>query len=1033
MAKGKTKGDKLKGVYVYDPGLSHFIFFVSGALLVVFWFAMIGQDYARGWKHWQKAFFREETRQLEESLAEERSTIEGQKAQLQTDLEQARSDLAGESANLDRLQKELAEVQRSLSNAERELKFEKAREDERRYNVEKALESVAKERDVESYEALLAYRVEGDPTRTQYDPSELELLDQVPMWKDYVEGAKRIAGYHEEVKRLTAEEASLKGQVDQIAGRKKDLQAKLAAMDRGVSRLENQIAKVDARPSNIFRNLPILDFLAPQVQIKQTVISDIHFNVNFMEVEAVDRCQTCHIAIDKPGYEDMPNPLKTHPHLLDLFTGGKVKDPSTGEEKVVPAKHPFEKFGCTVCHLGRGRETSFVGAVHTPDDMEEEESWKEKYGWKEDHYWDFPMLQSSNVYSSCYQCHAGRPVLEGAGRLNDARAMFAKAGCYACHKVATGGFEDLPKPGPSLYHIGSKTTPEWAWRWLRAPREFRAETTMPHFWGLLNNSRTPEDVKRDETEIHAIVSYLFAHSTPQTYEPAPLEGDAASGERILYTRGCTGCHQVGYEDGVKRWEPRHFGPNLSGVGSKVDPAWLYQWVRNPKVYNPKTRMPNLRLTDSQAADVVAFLMDQRKPEWEARPVPSLDKDALAGEVHTQLLEQMSEEEADTKLHGMSQDDQLQFLGQKLISRYGCFSCHDIDGFENYGRIGTELTTEADKFIEKLDFGHVHIPRTKQDWFFTKLRTPRVYDVGKVLAVKDRLRMPSFGFTKEEADLLVTFLMGLRKNVVSTTKAADLSPREQAQARGERLVFAKNCRGCHVYEGTGGAIRPVLLKYLTKKEGMEPAAAEGYYPPAITGEGAKVQSDWLVQFLQQPWAIRPWMRTVMPTFGLDNEEVNVLVNHFIAASDVTTFSTFSCDDASEQSIEAGRKLASEKYFKCFTCHVQGEKTPAGTPDRWAPDLAQVNERLRHDWIISWLKDPGALQPGTKMPQFFYDPSFLPKEILGGDMQAQTRALADYLTCGLGKEARSPARTAGKARSEEEESAGARAPTHQEARL
>src|SRR5215470_16341593 len=48
-----------------------------------------------------------------------------------------------------------------------------------------------------------------------------------------------------------------------------------------------------------------------------------------------DRCTTCHMAIDKPSFASEAQPLKVHPDL-----DGFMK------------KHPFDKFGCTVCHDG---------------------------------------------------------------------------------------------------------------------------------------------------------------------------------------------------------------------------------------------------------------------------------------------------------------------------------------------------------------------------------------------------------------------------------------------------------------------------------------------------------------------------------------------------------------------------------------------------------------------------------------------------------------------------------------------------------
>ncbi len=55
-----------------------------------------------------------------------------------------------------------------------------------------------------------------------------------------------------------------------------------------------------------------------------------------------------------PGYpEKIKQPYVSHPRL-DLFVASG-------------SKHPMERFGCTGCHLGRGRATDFVTTVHVPD------------------------------------------------------------------------------------------------------------------------------------------------------------------------------------------------------------------------------------------------------------------------------------------------------------------------------------------------------------------------------------------------------------------------------------------------------------------------------------------------------------------------------------------------------------------------------------------------------------------------------------------------------------------------------------------
>ena len=68
---------------------------------------------------------------------------------------------------------------------------------------------------------------------------------------------------------------------------------------------------------------------------------------------------------------------------------------------------------------------------------------------------------------------------------------------------------------------------------------------------------------------------------------------------------------------------------------------------------------------------------------------------------------------------------------------------------------------------------------------------------------------------------------------------------------------------------------------------------------------------------------------------------------------------------------------------------------------APSFRLTGERLREDWLVDWMKDPQSITPGTQMPQFwpplddgtgYMTP--LP-DVLGGDAEAQMRAVAAYL--------------------------------------
>src|SRR3984893_6376425 len=173
------------------------------------------------------------------------------------------------------------------------------------------------------------------------------------------------------------------------------------------------------------------------------------------------------------------------------------------------------------------------------------------------------------------------------------------------------------------------------------------------------------------------------------------------------------------------------------------------------------------------------------------------------------------------------------LGQRVISRYGCFSCHDIKGFEKAQSIGTDLSEEGSKLVTRLDFAFVtELPHTsKIAWFRAKLHDPRMFDRDRDLQPLDKLRMPNFEFTDVEQDRLVTAIMSFQRDVQPPAAWEPRSARTDFLVGGRNLVHRRNCVGCHIIEGDGGD----FLKLV---------ADSSLGPPLLTPEGARVQPDWL---------------------------------------------------------------------------------------------------------------------------------------------------------------------------------------------
>ncbi|MFT7538853.1 MAG: cytochrome c2, partial [Lysobacterales bacterium] len=338
-------------------------------------------------------------------------------------------------------------------------------------------------------------------------------------------------------------------------------------------------------------------------------------------------------------------------------------------------------------------------------------------------------------------------------------------------------------------------------------------------------------------------------------------------------------------------------------------------------------------------------------------------------------------------------------------QYGCYSCHNISGFENAKPIGVALNEEGSKSLHKFDFGYVHVDHTKHSWFDQKLKAPRSFDNSKVKAADEKLIMPNFKLTEHEREAVVTSILGFVSNVTVRGKMKPRTTENLRREKGEAIIAQLNCRSCHAIEGNGGTVQTTVTDWLTNFEGHSVKDAEkiteSFSPPNLHGAGKKIDAKWLFNFLHSPEEqVRPWLKVRMPSYEFNVDHLNMLVQFFNTVDGEDQFPFHKEADVSLTSKEykAAEKLFSQDYLGCTLCHVVGDQQPTGTKDTWAPDLGLANKRLKPEWIVEWIKDPSRLVPGTTMPTFF-DPSDYensgPEDIMDGDEDEQIRILRNYL--------------------------------------
>jgi hypothetical protein len=171
------------------------------------------------------------------------------------------------------------------------------------------------------------------------------------------------------------------------------------------------------------------------------------------------------------------------------------------------------------------------------------------------------------------------------------------------------------------------------------------------------------------------------------------------------------------------------------------------------------------------------------------------------------------------------DPKLKAEGAKWIRQFGCAGCHEIAGMEDEGRIGTELTQEGSKPIERLDFALFTVPAergtvepitdpedlarlpegpAKAPWynlkgfFEHKLAEPNVYDKGMVKTPTEALRMPNLHLNKEQIRALTTFLLGSQETSLPESYQYKPGDYRHDIQEGWWIVKKYNCMGCHQF-------------------------------------------------------------------------------------------------------------------------------------------------------------------------------------------------------------------------------------------
>ena len=792
-------------------------------------------------------------------------------------------------------------------------------------------------------------------------------------------------------------------------------------------RVRARKAAVLQRPSQIRREMQTYvanrmeGLTASQIQGLINGLDDFEYGIHQIhngDMGLVDRCETCHLGITEPVT------------IRAADMGGMELFASHPRSELLDVHDP-EVYGCSPCHngngigtvstdTGHGRYKHWLWPLYPPENMEagclrchgdaarldmapvlsagrEQFRWRGCWGCHPRQGFDQERLallvNQKDVTTLEAEKEAVRLLIERTvGQADEAETNEEANRLYAEADRLTLRVADLDTrvdrerdrgrqllqevktPGPNLKEVRVKLRRDWLPGWIENPHNFRPTTKMPHF-------------RLEEDQARAIAAFVWQSGVNGELENH-AQGDAERGKVLFETRGCMACHAIGEGDEEVGGT---FAANLSRVGDKVNFDYLVRWIRNPRkrtlpycptlkrdltpedyaaagkpflfdlqnnecpvcggtlqVQNP-TVMPNLRLTVQESRDIATYLKSQ---------APGAEYAAAA----------------------WLEDSELAPKGRAMVRHFGCAGCHEIATLEDEGKIGTDLTEEGSKPLERLDFALLTQTAKREGWynhkgfFERKLENPAVYDQGKLKEPLERLRMPNFHLEPEEITQLTTYLLGSVTPEDRVPERYHYQPRDQRShiQEGWEIILKYNCMGCHqVAPGQQPIVKSLPL--YQQDDWREQV------PPPLVGEGARVDPNWLTRFLKNPAldeerpnrnGVRPYLQIRMPTFTLSDGEVEKLVRFFGAlAQQPLPYLPKTLEPLSQRELTMARQLFTHPAAPCLRCHATGD--PQHDRNATAPSFELVSERLQPDWTRRWMVHPEIIQPGTSMPSGLFE--------------------------------------------------------------
>ncbi len=525
----------------------------------------------------------------------------------------------------------------------------------------------------------------------------------------------------------------------------------------------------------------------------------------------------------------------------------------------------------------------------------------------------FASLQMTLLQGDC--AFAEGPFVAGFERfgrhgeidlLTAGRLLLRELSCTSCHQSEDAHLR--AKGGPSLEGVSLRLNRIWVEKYIAEPHSIKPGTTMPDVLG-----------SRPANERASIARALAAFLSTQNRSPTEVrgsgllpvpnefwnKGDAIRGKLLYHQVGCVACHDADKElavessSAIDQWIEDLDADEIAKLGlssaaravpsvplgdlkSKYTVAGLTHFLLDPTQFRPAGRMPALKLSPVESADIASYLLDQQVPskqsvavdeteiargrEWFtelncvqchtvsnlkprklAKPLKELNltSDKQCMKATTSVNYQLDPEQVSpirtaiataAKTEKLVASDQLQL---QLLA-FNCYACHERNGRGGVARFRRDHFETVAK-VDLGDEGRLPPPLTGVG---RKLQPAWLKNVllGKKADLRPhmQIRMPVF---QTEADQLPDLFRQVDQ--VDINKFTLNNKPDDIEAG--RQLMDVGCVQCHTFGGN---------------------ALPGVIGVDLRGVSSRLQPNWFQEFLINPSAVKA--RTRMPSFFPDGK-------------------------------------------------------------------------------------------------------------------------------------------------------------------